>query len=169
MGEDSLELDNCWLLSPPKWNHQGVVMENKIVRLERRSNPEGTKTWLAEVIEVEDGEATNIFIPELDREVNVYAHSTSVAILEVGDTILAQNIQSKYIVTGRLRRKGETPQQGFSIKDDGSLEIKCADGIVIKSNQSRLEIQSDGRVFIDGKEIYAISEGNHRVELILCQ
>ncbi len=151
-------------VSLPDWNHQGVVMENKIVRLERRSNPEGTKTWLAEVVEVEGGEATNILIPELDREVNVYAHSTSVAVLKVGDTVLVQNIQSKYIVTSRLRHKGEAPQQGFSIKDDGSLEIKCADGIVIKSNQSRFEIRGDGRVFIDGKEIYAIAEGKHRLQ-----
>lgn len=139
-------------------------MENKIVRLERRSNPEGTKTWMAEVVEVEDGEATNIFLPEIDREVNVYAHSTSVAVLEVGDIVLVQNIQSKYIVTSRLRRKGEVPQQGFSIKEDGSLEVKCADGIVIKSNNSRLEIQKDGRIFIDGKEIYAIADGKHRLQ-----
>ena len=139
-------------------------MENKIVRLERRSNPEGTKTWMAEVVEVEDGEATNIFLPEIDREVNVYAHSTSVAVLEVGDIVLVQNIQSKYIVTSRLRRKGEAPQQGFSIKKDGSLEVKCADGIVIKSNNSRLEIQKDGRIFIDGKEIYAIADGKHRLQ-----
>jgi len=139
-------------------------MENKIVRLDRRTYPEGTKTWLAEVVEVDAGEATNIFLPELDREVNVYAHSTSVALLEVGDTVLVQNIQSHYIVTHKLRSNGEAPQQGFSIKEDGSLEVKSADGIVIKSNDSRLEIRKDGRVFIDGKEIYAIAEGKHRLQ-----
>jgi len=152
------------LSSLPEWNYQGIVMENKIVRLERRSSPEGTKTWMAEVIEVEGGEATNIFLPEIDREVNVYAHSTSVAALTVGDSVLVQNIQSQYIITHRLRQKGEVPLQGFSVKDDGSLEIKSADGIVIKSNQSRFEIHKDGRVFIDGKEIYAIADGKHRLQ-----
>lgn len=139
-------------------------MDNKIVRMERRSSPEGTKTWLAEVIEVEGGEATNIFLPERNREVNVYAHSTSVGFLEVGDAVLVQNIQSNYIITHRLRLKGEAPQQAFSINENGSLEINSADGIVIKSNESRLEIRKDGRIFIDGKEIYAIADGKHRLQ-----
>ncbi|MGD8926181.1 MAG: hypothetical protein PVG20_04995 [Thioalkalispiraceae bacterium] len=139
-------------------------MDNKIVRLERRANPEGTKTWLAEVVEVEDGEATNIFLPEINREVNVFAHSSSVTVLDVGDTVLVQNVQSHFIVTHRLRRKGEKPQKGFSIKEDGRLEVDSDDGIVIRSNQSRLEIRKDGRIFIDGKEIYAIADGKHRLQ-----
>lgn len=139
-------------------------MDNKIVRLERRSRPEGTKTWFAEVVEVEDGEATNIFLPEINREVNVFAHSSSVPLLKVGDIVLVQNIQSNYIVTHRLRYKGEEPQHGFLINEDGTLEINSNYGIVIRTNWSQLKIQKDGCVLIDGEEIYKIADGRLHVQ-----
>jgi len=88
-------------------------MDNNIVRLDRLSNPIRTKKLLAEVVEVENGEATNIFLPELVREVNVYAHFTGVTPLEVGDTVLVQKFYSNYIVTNRLHRKDETSEAGI--------------------------------------------------------
>lgn len=139
-------------------------MDNKILYLERRSSSEVTRSWLAEVIEVEHGEATNIFIPELTREVNVDAHSSSVEYLNVGDTVLVQYIKSKYIITHKLRMNGESPTYAFSINKDGSLEINSEKGIVIRSSESRIEIRKDGRVYIDGKEIYAIADGKHRLQ-----
>lgn len=88
-------------------------MDNKIVRFDQRTNPRGTKRWLAEVIEVENGEATNIFLPELVREVNVYAHLTGITPLKVGDTVLVQNVYSNYIVTHKLSRKDESLNKGL--------------------------------------------------------
>jgi len=139
-------------------------MDNKIINLETHSFTSGNQTLIAEVIEVEHAEATNIYVPTLNKEVNVFAHSTSVPALNVGDAVLVACIESNYIVTHRLRSKGELPQQGFNLEEDGSLQVKNADGILIQSNASKIEIQKDGRIMVDGKEIYAISDGKHRLQ-----
>ena len=134
-------------------------MDNKIYRIERRVADSNNRAVLAEVIEVEHAEATNIYLPNLNKEVNVFAHSSSVPALRVGDMVLVECIESNYIVTHRLRSKGEVPQQGFSLNEDGSLQVKNADGILIQSNASKIEIQKDGRIMVDGKEVYTISDG----------
>ncbi len=139
-------------------------MDNKIFNIERRAPATNIRTSIAEVIEVEHFEATNIYLSELNEEVNVFAHSSSVPALAVGDSVLVECIASNYIITHRLRSKGEAPHQGFTLNDDGSLQVKNADGILIQSNASKIEIQKDGRIMVDGKEIYSISDGKHRLQ-----
>lgn len=138
-------------------------MDNKIVSL---SQPRVTQTriLLAEVVEAEDGEALNIYLPELNKEVNVFAHSASVPSICVGDNVLVEQVESHYVVTHRLRIKGESPQKGFSQKSNGQLEINSDSGIVIQSNGSKIEIQQDGRIKVDGKEIYSIATGKQRLQ-----
>ncbi len=138
---------------------QGNVMDNKIYRIDRRAPTTENRVSLAEVIEVENAEATNIYLPNLNKEVNVYAHSASVPALTVGDMVLVECLESLYIVTHRLRSNDEAPQQGFSLNQDGSLQVKNAEGILIQSNASKIEIQKDGRIMVDGKEIYSIADG----------
>ncbi|VAW94444.1 hypothetical protein MNBD_GAMMA21-2123 [hydrothermal vent metagenome] len=139
-------------------------MDNKIFSIDRRASTENSRATIAEVIEVEHFEATNIYLPNLNKEVNVYAHSSSVPELSVGDMVLVEYIDTLYIITHRLRSKGEAPQQGFALNDDGSLQVKNADGILIQSNASKIEIQKDGRIMVDGKEIYSIADGKHRLQ-----
>lgn len=138
-------------------------MDNKIVNINKpRVTP--TRILLAEVVEVEDGEATNLYLPELNKEVNVFAHSASVPNICVGDNVLVEQVESFYIVTHRLRIKGERPQKGFSQKANGQLELKGDSGILIQCNGSKIEIQQDGRIMVDGKEIYAIAKGKQRLQ-----
>ncbi len=139
-------------------------MDNKIFNLENRVSTTNGRAILAEVIEVEHFEATNIYLPDVNKEVNVFAHSSSVPALVVGDSVLVECIASNYIITHRLRSKGEAPHQGFTLNDDGSLQVKNAEGILIQSNASKIEIQKDGRIMVDGKEIYSISDGKHRLQ-----
>ena len=139
-------------------------MDNKIYRIERRAPIEDNRAVIAEVIEVEHAEATNIYLSNLNKEVNVFAHSASVPALAIGDMVVVECIDSSYIVTHKLRSKGETPQQGFNLNEDGSLQVKNADGILIQSNASKIEIQKDGRIMVDGKEIYSIADGKCRLQ-----
>lgn len=138
-------------------------MDSKIVNLNPPRN-RASRMLLAEVVEVDDGEATNIYLPELNREVNVFAHSSSVPLLVVGDNVLVEQVESQYIVTHRLRVRGERPQQGFSCDASGQLEIESQQGICIRCNGAKIEIQSDGRVRVDGKEIYSIARGKQRLQ-----
>ncbi len=139
-------------------------MDNKIFRIERRTSTSESRVIIAEVLEVEHAEATNLFLPTLNKEVNVYAHSSSVPALVEGDMVLVECLDSLYIVTHRLRSKGEAPQQGFNLNEDGSLQVKNANGILIQSNASKIEIQKDGRIMVDGKEIYSIADGKYRLQ-----
>ena len=139
-------------------------MDNKVINLEERISILANRSWNAEVVEIEHFEATNVYLPALNKEVNIYAHSASVPPLKVGDMVLVECIESNYIVTHRLRQHSERPQCGFTVNNDGVLEVSNANGILIQANQSRIEVKKDGQIFVDGKEIYSIAGGKHLLQ-----
>jgi len=140
-------------------------MDSKIVDIKTNTSTNNLHSILANVVKVEQGEATRIHLSAINKEADVFAHSSSVPALRVGDRILVNYIdESGYIVTHRLRGEGEKPQQGFDVMADGSLQINHDKSIVMRVNGAKIEIRPDGRVLIAGKEIYSTAKGKHRLQ-----
>ena len=113
---------------------------------------------------VDQGEAKEVYVIDQDVTLNVSAHATNVPFLQNGDEVVVLVDKSDAIITHRLRGSGERPQQGFDVNTDGSLTVKNANGIVIQTDKSKIELRDDGYLYIDGKEIYTISDGVYRIQ-----
>lgn len=129
-------------------------MDKTIIDFRERLMAVAGRTFNAEVLETENSEATNIYLPALNREVNVYQHSDSVPPLHVGDHVLVECIDSRYIITHRLRTQKHSPQHSFMLKNDGMLAIKTLDGIRVQTSSLSVEVSKDGRIVVNGEEIY---------------
>lgn len=114
---------------------------------------------IASVCEVSMGLAIKIFLPNTEQEFNVIAHAEAVSSLNLADRVIILLVDNGAIILHRLRREGERPQSGFTEKEDGTLSIKSKRSIVIETDQASFKIYSDGRIQLDGNEIYSVSKG----------
>ena len=137
-------------------------MQNTITQLKpaRQANLQ----YVATVSDMENGEAIAVHVDGFDCDLVVVGHDTNLPPLNIGDHVIVLHTDVGAIVTSRLRQPGEGPTTAFRIREDGSLEVHAQHGIVIRTDTARLEIRQDGRVFVDGKEIYAIADGLHRLQ-----
>jgi len=119
---------------------------------------------LATVTAAAQGEATQVHIQGMERALPVAAHASHVPALHPGDAVMVLPTDAGVIVALRLRAPGERPQQGFSVNTDGSLSVEGAGTIRISTAGAAIELRQDGRLCVDGKEIYAIADGLHRVQ-----
>ncbi len=136
-------------------------MNKKVTRLHPRQNQMQDQTVIATVVDTENGEALHVQIAGEQR--SVVGHFGEVPILKTGDRVAVMQIAEGAIVMSRLRRPGEAPCP-LVLDQDGRLEIEAAGGICLKSGESRIEITADGRIWVDGKEIYSICEGRMRLQ-----
>jgi hypothetical protein len=139
-------------------------MRNTIQSMASQQIEQFQSICVAYVEQTESGEATQVFIPSLQKSISVFAHSSEVPHLHNGDQVLVMLTEQGAIVTQRLRKPGERPQQGFSVQPDGRLLLHNKTGITLETDETKIELRADGRVYIDGKEIYAIADGKHRLQ-----
>lgn len=139
-------------------------MQEKIKHISQNNNSNASSLVLANVLQAQNGEATQIILLENSQQYAVIAHGAEVSVLNEGDQVLAVLTNTGAIITHRLRKPGEMPQQGFVVRKDGALEVDNANGINIKANNSHISIDKTGRIFVDGKEIYSFAVGVNRLQ-----
>jgi hypothetical protein len=118
------------------------------------------ESQIARVLDVSQGEATQVVILGETTPQEVMAHSTSVPWLEEDDRVLISPTAQGIVVTHRLRRPQETPSVGFDIRD-GVAYLDKVRAIQLKAGKSTLELNADGRIRLDGSEILSWAE--HRI------
>jgi hypothetical protein len=139
-------------------------MRNNMRTMNAEQLQQSKSICVATVEQAEAGEATYVFVTDLQHTLPVIAHGSEVPLLQNDDQVLVLLIPQGAIVMQRLRKPGERPQQGFSIQPDGRLQLHHKHGITLKTDKAKIEIRADGRLYVDGKEIYAIADGMHRLQ-----
>jgi len=128
-----------------------------------QQGPAVGETCLAEVTAVEAGEALRLQL-EAAGAVRVAGHAAGVEALQAGDRVVAMMVEGGAVVVQRMRRPGERPRAGVRVEEDGSLYLNAPRGFRVESAHATLELRADGRVFIDGKEIYCVARGVNRLQ-----
>ncbi len=118
---------------------------------------------LATVVLVSHYEAMFVTLPGSSQEYKIVAHLNNVPPLQEGDQVLVLNTQQGLVVTGCIRAESESPLDGLSYKN-GKLNLRAGKSIKIQSGPAVIELTADGKIKIDGKNIYSISEGRHRLQ-----
>ena len=136
-------------------------MNNKLTHLYPSQTQQQGQTVIAKVIDTQNGEALSVDIA--GEQLNVVGHFAEVSILKTADRVAVMQTEEGVIVMSRLRNPGETPCP-LVLDQNGRLEIEAAGGICLKTGESRIEITTDGRIWVDGREIYSISEGRMRLQ-----
>jgi len=123
--------------------------------------------YIARVAEVLNHQALSIELSDTEniaeKYIEITAHLNNVPPLKVGDQVLVTATAKDYIVTGRLRTEEESPLDGLTYSD-GKLNLCAGKGIKIQSGDATIELTAQGKIKIDGKNIYSISEGRHRLQ-----
>jgi len=117
---------------------------------------------IADVAEAENGEARALRLGH--EEFPVIAHADGVPPLRAGDRVVFLATGDGVIVTHRLRAPGARPARGFTVRPDGSLIIDASEGITLATGHATIELRADGRIMVDGREIYSIAKGLQRLQ-----
>ncbi|HEB58422.1 MAG TPA: hypothetical protein ENJ01_04305 [Gammaproteobacteria bacterium] len=137
-------------------------MKNNIKPIAQNPQPDTTAPRIAEVAEAENGEALTLLLG--GEEFPVIAHADGVPPLQVGDRVVFLATDDGVIVTHRLRAPGEHPTRGFSVRPDGSLIIDAGEGITLATDHATIQLRADGRIMVDGREIYSVARGLQRLQ-----
>lgn len=138
-------------------------MPTKVTRLfPDPPNPNGL-TCIATVVEVVNGEALSVLLAGEALPQMVSGHFSEVPVLKHGDRVALMQTADGPAIMSRLRARGETPLP-LVLNEAGRLTVEAPGGICLKSGESRIEITADGRIWVDGKEIYSISSGRMRLQ-----
>lgn len=132
-------------------------MKHNITAIEQNATREAATPCRADVAEAANGEALVILVG--DETFPVIAHADGVPPLHVGDRVVFLATNEGAVVTHRLRAPGERPTQGFTVNPDGSLSIDSRDGITLATDHATLELRADGRILIEGEELYSLAVG----------
>jgi len=136
-------------------------MANKIRTILSKSNL--VETDIAIVLDVIDDQAEMVQLFDSTNEVIIFAHLNNVPPLNIGDQVLVVHTSQGYVVTGRLRTEFESALDGLSV-ENGMLTLTAGKSIKIQSGDAVIELTAKGKIKIDGKNIYSISEGRHRLQ-----
>ena len=140
------------------------MMHNNLLKIHTDQAQLPQQIYIATVEEVEAGEASCVFVIGLQRSFAVISHASELPPLQKDDQVLVLLSAQGVIVMQRLRKPGERPQQGFSVQQDGRLQLYNVNGLTLKTDKAKIEIRADGRIYVDGHEIYAIADGKHRLQ-----
>lgn len=138
-------------------------MKNSVTRLYPDLQNADGLTAIATVHEVANGEALSVLIPGDAQSLTVAGHFGEVPVLKQGDRVALMQTADGPVIMSRLRARGEMPQP-LVLNEEGRLTVEAPGGICLKSGESRIEITADGRIWVDGKEIYSISSGRMRLQ-----
>lgn len=136
-------------------------MNNNVTRLYPDQNQIQGQTGVATVLATENGAA--IKVENAGEQLKVVGHFSEVPLLQSGDRVAVMQAEDGVIIMARLRNPGEMPSP-LVLDQNGRLEIEANGGICLKSGESRIEITGDGRIWVDGEEIYTISTGRMRLQ-----
>jgi len=118
---------------------------------------------LATVVLARNHEAVLVTLPDSGQQHEIIAHLNNVPPLQEGDQVLVLSTKQGLVVTGSIRSESESPLDGLSYKD-GKLNLRAGKSIKIQSGPAIIELTASGKIKIDGKNIYSISEGRHRLQ-----
>ena len=138
-------------------------MTTKVTRLFPAPPDPNGLTCIATVAEVINGEALSVLLPGEALPQRVSGHFSAVPMLKPGDRVAVMQTADGPVVMSRLRAPGEIPQP-LVLNEEGRLTVDAPGGICLTSGDSRIEITADGRIWVDGKEIYSISSGRMRLQ-----
>ncbi len=136
-------------------------MTNTVVRF-RESRDVADICSVAKVVEAEQGQALSVMLAD-GQVLDVHGHLSEVSVLNAGDRVLIQRTAAGLVVTGRLRAPGE-PAGSLVKERNGRLILDAAAGICLQAGDACIELTPDGRIQVDGREIYSIASGRVRLQ-----
>ncbi len=139
-------------------------MANVLYKINKTIGEEQQNTQVLIVASVLNGEASLLKTIEGIEYENKFIHASSVPNLSVNDSVIVQNISGLFIITDKLRNLGERPTSGFDINEDGSLSLYSDVSIVLKTLNAKVDILENGKIMIDGNEVYSLSKGINRIQ-----
>jgi hypothetical protein len=125
-------------------------MTNTVVRF-RESRDVADICSVAKVVEEKQGLAISLVFAE-GQVLDVYGHLSEVPATVAG-----------LVVTGRLRAEGEVARPLVQERN-GRLILDAAAGICLQAGDACIELTPDGRIQVDGREIYHIASGRVRLQ-----
>lgn len=83
--------------------------------------------------------------------------------LENGQQVLVLETEQGAGILGCWQSVGENEKAEIDVKN-GRLRIEASESVVLKSGESNIEIHKNGKIRVDGKDIYNIAEGPLRLQ-----
>jgi len=120
-------------------------------------------TQIMTVCNVFNGEA--VLLENDNNQINNnIIHASSVPSLIAGDKVIVLEISDTYVITDKLRAPGDKPTIGFEVNEDGSLSLYSDVSIILKTLNAKIDILENGKILIDGNEVYSLSNGLNRIQ-----
>lgn len=111
------------------------------------------------VSEVQNGCAVTVDINGQTHKVT--GHGRSVATLHKGDQVLLQSNNELCIVTDIIDSQHK-PAQSFVV-ENGIAKLEGVNAVSLKTKKGQITIDLEGRIFVEGKELYNRAEGENIV------
>ncbi|MFV1983375.1 MAG: hypothetical protein ACC657_07530 [Thiohalomonadales bacterium] len=121
-------------------------------------------TQIMTVCNVFNGEAILLENDNNYKINNNIIHASSVPSLIAGDKVIVLEISDTFVVTDKLRAPGDKPTIGFEVNEDGSLSLHSDVSIILKTLNAKIDILENGKIMIDGNEVYSLSSGLNRIQ-----
>ncbi|ALC17968.1 hypothetical protein DSOUD_3248 [Desulfuromonas soudanensis] len=137
-------------------------MKSRVRQLHEQKLAVGT-VGIAEVVTAEGGEALQVILCGQREPLSVAGHFSDVPPLREGDRVALLASAEGPLVIGRLRGSGESPPPLLQDRE-GRLLIAAGEGICLQAGGSRIELDADGRIRLDGREIASIASGLQRLQ-----
>ncbi|PWK42538.1 hypothetical protein [Pleionea mediterranea] len=127
---------------------------NNIVSITNSVNAFNT----AIVESVKDGRASRVLWTEKSSSVlPVYGHLSHVPAVEKFDEVLVQDTEKGVVVVGVIVSNQQPPAARIE-EENGVVTVRGAKAVRLETEQASIEVTSDGKVAVDGKQIYQQAE-----------
>lgn len=113
-------------------------------------------TELARVCEAAGGEARSVERSD-GIAARVAGHLSQVPAVSENDWVLVTYVGEEAVVCGRLRQP-EEPLPAVLTQQDGVVELEAGARLRLAAGKSLIELHADGRISIDGREVYTFGE-----------
>ncbi len=139
-------------------------MANVVYKIDSKSDSSKLDTQIMTVCDVLNGEVISLFTNNEVELSDNFVHASTVPFISVGDQVIVQKISGNFIIIDKLRNIGEKPTIGFTINDDGSLDLFSDVKIELKTINAKIDISASGKILVDGNEIYSRSNGVNKIQ-----
>lgn len=137
-------------------------MSHNILQFKGKNEAVAGRCFIAGVAAEEKGQALTLLLGD-GRIREVFAHLSEVPVLKSGDRVLVQEVAEGLVITGRLRAPEEGPRP--LVRDaSGRIVLDSTAGVRLQAGEACIELTPDGRIHVDGKEIYSIASGRMRLQ-----
>lgn len=83
--------------------------------------------------------------------------------LKAGQQVLVLETEQGVGILGSWLSAGEKPKAQIDLQE-GRLQLDATESITLKTGASSIEIHANGKIRVDGKDIYSIAEGPQRLQ-----